>query len=143
MPLVVDFDNPHLPANSALTGQYPSGVIDWGEKVWMVAPPEGKMSTFSLRTAQGVDHHAEFRFENPRMLVRMEIYNSSDKDVDVTVAAPEAREVTFSLKPGELRRMRTGWVDRVSAVRFDSAELSALRFDNIGYSLYLLGRVDR
>lgn len=143
VPLVVDFDNPHLAANSVLAGQYPSGVIDWGEAEWMIAPPAGKMSTFSLRTAQAAEHHAEFHFANLRMLVRMEIYNSSDKEVDVTISAPEAREVTFSLKPGELRRVRPGWVDRVSAVGFDSSELPALRFDNIGYSLYLLGRVDR
>ncbi len=32
MPLVVDFDNPHVGANVTLQGQYPSGVIDWGEE---------------------------------------------------------------------------------------------------------------
>lgn len=135
--LIVDFDNPHLPADSALNGKYPTGVIDWGSAAWTVAPPEGKMSTFSLRTAQPAERQAQFQFESPRMLVRLDVYNSSDKAVELTISAPEMREVTFSLQPGELRRLRTGWTDRVSAVKFDASALSALRFDNIGYSPYL------
>ncbi|HVT93120.1 MAG TPA: hypothetical protein VHD76_09785 [Bryobacteraceae bacterium] len=140
VPGKVDFDNPHLAAGSALRGQYPSGVIDWGESAWEVAGPEGKMSTFSIRAAQAAGNHAEFKFANPRMLVWIEAYNSSEKEVELTISSPEMRELTVSLKAGELRRIRTQWTERVSVTRLDSPNLSALRFDNIGYSLYLLGQ---
>jgi hypothetical protein len=51
--------------------------------------------------------------------------------------APEMREVTFRLKAGELQRIKIGWADRAWVVYLESASLSALRFDNMGYSPYL------
>ncbi len=51
VPLLVDFDNPHVGAGVLLRGQYPSGVIDWGQEEWEVYPPGGRMATFSIGTA--------------------------------------------------------------------------------------------
>src|SRR5438270_575204 len=34
VPLIVDFDNPRVGADTPLKGQYLSGVIDWGEGRW-------------------------------------------------------------------------------------------------------------
>jgi hypothetical protein len=47
------------------------------------------------------------------------------------------REVTFSLKAGQLQRIKTGWMNRASVIYLESEALSALRFDNLGYSPYL------
>jgi hypothetical protein len=43
------------------------------------------------------------------------------------------REISFSLKPGELRRLRTGWRDTSSYVVFDLKNGDGLRFDNLAY----------
>ena len=43
------------------------------------------------------------------------------------------RESSFSVKPGELRRLRTGWRDASSSVVFDLKNGEGLRFDNLAY----------
>jgi hypothetical protein len=51
----------------------------------------------------------------------------------VTIRCPELREVTFIIKPGELRRLRTGWQDPASRVSFDFKNGEGLQFDNLAY----------
>jgi len=142
VPLIVDFDNPHVGANVKLRGEYPSGVIDWGEEQWKVCPPAGRMSTFSLGAVETNATEGQFRFFYPRVLMRLDVYNPLAQDVQLTLRAPEMREVTFSLKAGQLQRIKTGWINRASVVYFESDSLSALRFDNLGYSSYFRGKTD-
>jgi hypothetical protein len=137
VPLTVDFDNPHVGANVKLRGEYPSGVIDWGEGEWKVCPPAGRMSTFSLGAAETNARKGQFRFFYPRILMRLDVYNPLPQDVTLTLRAPEMREVTFNLKAGQLQRIKTAWVNRASVIYLESESLSALRFDNLGYSPYI------
>jgi len=137
VPSIVNFDNPHVGARVLLQGQYPSGEIDWGENAWMVYPPHKLMSSFSLGTAASDAISADMQFPAPRSLIRLDVYNPTDKDVVLTLRAPEMREVVFHLKPGTLQRIRTGWKVRASKVSFESSDLGSLRFDNIAYSAYL------
>jgi hypothetical protein len=137
VPSIVDFDNPHVGARVRLQGQYPSGVIDWGETDWMVFPPHERMSTFSLGTAAPDATVAELQFPTPRSLMRMDVYNPTTKEVVLTLRAPEMREIVFHLKPGALQRVRTGWQIRASKIRFESPDLGSLRFDNLAYSARL------
>jgi hypothetical protein len=141
VPLFVDFDNPHVGANVPLRGEYPSGVINWGEGVWKVCPPDGRMSTFSLCTAQPKVEIARFRFFFERILLGADVYNATDKDITLTIRSPQLREVVFTLKAGQLQRIKTGWRDRVTNVSLEAENLSSLRFDNLEYSPYLAGRV--
>ena len=134
VPSIVDFDNPHVGANVVLQGQYPSGVIDWGTESWKVCAPAGRMSTFSLCAADAKATKAQFRFFYPRVLMRLDVYNPLNRDVTLTIRAPEMRERTFELKAGQLQRLGTGWVDRASEVSLESEGLAALRFDNLAYS---------
>lgn len=137
VPQIIDFDNPHIGADLPLSGQYPSGVVDWGEHQWKVCPPLGRMSTFSLCADDPKAAEAQFQFAFPRVMMRADVYNPTDHEVVLTLRAPEMREVTFHLKPGQLTRVRTGWRDRASKVSFEADRLSDLRFDNIAYSSYL------
>ena len=138
VPLTVNFDNPHLGANVALRGQYPSGVIDWGDGQWKVCAPRGRMSTFSL-CAAGQAMKAQFRFAYDRILLRLDVYNSMNTESRLKIHSPEASEVEVTLKPHELRRVKTGWVDRVSSVALESESLPSLLFDNVGYAPYIWG----
>ncbi len=138
IPLVVDFDNPHVGANVALRGQYPSGVIDWGRNQWKVCAPQGRMSTFSL-CAAGPDKKAQFHFAYERMLMRLDVYNPLSTDAKVTIHAPETHDVTFTVKAHQLKRVKTGWTDRISSVTLESDVLPSLLFDNLAYSPYLWG----
>src|ERR1700691_1983657 len=136
IPSIVDFDNPHVGANVGLDGQYPTGVIDWGTSAWKVCAPAGRMSTFSLCAANAQGATAGFGFYYPRILMRLDVYNPLDHDVTLTIRAPEMRERTFTVKAGQLQRIRTGWVNQVSRVSLESDGLAALRFDNLAYSSY-------
>jgi hypothetical protein len=51
----------------------------------------------------------------------------------VTVRSPEVREMSFTIKAKELRRLRTGWRDPSSQVSFDITNGEKLRFDNLAY----------
>jgi hypothetical protein len=130
-PSYITFDDPHLPAGTSLLGQYPSGVIDWGKGDWQIGTPYGKFATFTLALADPKAREAGFRFYTPHIFAGVDIYNDGDGDATVTIRSPEVREVSLTIKPKELRRLRTGWRDPISQVSFDFANGQALRFDNL------------
>jgi hypothetical protein len=76
-------------------------------------------------------------------LLRFDVYNQTNREITLTLRAPEMREITFHLKPDQLQRIKTGWLDRASMVSIESDSLTSLRFDNLGYSPYLWGNVYR
>ena len=132
-PRLITFDDPHLPARSVLTGQYPSGVIDWGRGAWQIGTPLGKFGTFTLVPADLRTEQAEFRFYAPRVFVGIDVYNDGDADAIVTVRSAETGEVAYTVKAKELRRLRTGWHAASSGVTFAFRNVAGLRFDNLAY----------
>jgi hypothetical protein len=48
----------------------------------------------------------------------VDVYNDGDSDATLTIRSPEIREVSYTIKPRELRRLRTGWRDTSSKVIF-------------------------
>ena len=134
-PLYVTFDDPHLPAGTVLEGQYPSGVIDWGAGNWRIHVPNGKFGSFNLALADPAASSVQFQFWSPRIFVGVDVYNGGTAEATVTVHSPEIREVTFTIKPGELRRLRTAWRDPSSSVIFDLKNGKGLQFDNLAYRL--------
>jgi hypothetical protein len=132
-PSIVTFDDPHIAAGTTLTGTYPGGVIDWGPGAWQIGAPSGKFGTFTLALSSPAPERTAFRFVDPVVFVGMDAYNGGESDATITVSSPETREATFVLKPGELRRIRTGWRDPSSRVDFAIPNGEAIRFDNLAY----------
>jgi hypothetical protein len=132
-PSYITFDDPHLPAGTLLSGQYPSGVIDWGEDEWQIGTPYGKFGTFTLALADPEAQHAQFHFYTPHIFEGLDVYNGGDADATVLIRSPEIREISFTIKPKELRRLRTEWRDTSSQVFFDITNGQTLRFDNLAY----------
>ncbi len=132
-PSWITFDDPHLPAKTALVGQYPSGVIDWGRGEWQIGTPFGKFGTFTLALSNPKAAQAEFRFYAPRIFAGVDVYNDADANATVTVRSPETGEVSYTIKPKELRRLRTGWLAASSKVSFAFTNGPGLRFDNLAY----------
>jgi hypothetical protein len=132
-PRYVSFDDPHLLAGTVLQGQYPSGVIDWGDGRWRINVPEGGFGTFNLALVASRATTAEFRFCWPRIFVGVDVYNGGASDATITVHSPEIREISFTIKPGQLQRLRTGWRDVSSSVIFELENGEGLRFDNLAY----------
>ncbi len=132
-PSYITFDDPHLAAGTALVGQYPSGLIDWGKDEWAIGTPSGKFGTFTLVHEDSQGSRAGFRFAMPLIFVGVDIYNGGDHDAKVIVRSLENREVSFTIKAKELQRVRTGWRDTSSRVEFTFPNAQPLRFDNLAY----------
>jgi hypothetical protein len=132
-PSWITFDDPHLPAGTALAGQYPFGVIDWGRGAWQIGTPFGRFGTFTLVLSDPKTAQAEFSFYAPRIFAGVDVYNDDDADATMTVRSPETREVSYTIKPKELRRLRTGWLAASSRVSFAFTNGQGLRFDNLAY----------
>jgi hypothetical protein len=131
-PVLVTFDDPHLPASTSLSGGYPSNLFDWGAGVWTIAAPFGKFGTFHLALANAAEH-AEFRLLAPRVFLGIDIYNDGPADATVAISSPETQKVSLTLKAGELRRLRTAWQIPSSKIIFDVTNSQALHFDNLAY----------
>jgi hypothetical protein len=132
-PSYITFDDPHLAAGTPLVGQYPSGVVDWGDGGWQIGTPLGKFGTFTLAVSDPSTAEAAFAFYAPHIFAGIDVYNDSDHDATVTVRSPETREQSFTIKPKELRRLRTGWRDPSTSVEFAFTNGQGLRFDNLAY----------
>jgi hypothetical protein len=142
-PSLITFDDPHLPARTPLVGQYPSGVIDWGHGEWQIGTPFEKFGTFTLALSDAKAEHAEFSFYAPRIFAGIDAYNDGDTDATITVRSAtvqsavvrpgETREISYTIKPKELRRLRTGWLEPSSKVSFAFGNGQGLRFDNLAY----------
>ena len=98
-----------------------------------IGTPYGKFGTFTLALADPKAQQAAFEFSSPRIFAGLDVYNDGDSDATVTVRSPEVREMAFTIKPKELRRLRTGWRDPSSQVSFDITNGEKLRFDNLAY----------
>jgi hypothetical protein len=131
----ITFDDPHLPAGTPLSGQYPSGIIDWGAagSAWRIGTPLGKFGTFTLALADAKLPEAQFRLAAPLIFAGLDIYNDGDVEATVKIRSPECREQSFTLRPKELRSIRTGWREVSTAVEFVFSNGEGLRFDNLAY----------
>jgi hypothetical protein len=132
-PSYVTFDDPHFPAGTPLLGQYPSGVIDWGTGQWAIGVPSGKFGTFTLVLANPKSGREELSFYAPKIFAGIDVYNSSTEDSTLTFHSPETPQVSFRIKPGEIRRVRTGWRDPSSKIVVEMIHGEGLRFDNLAY----------
>jgi hypothetical protein len=119
-----------------LSGQYPSGVIDWGNGEWEIGAPYGKFGTFTLALQDPKAKHAEFYFPVPYVFAGLDVYNGGGTAVTITIRSPEVRDVSFTIKPKELRRLKTEWRDASSQVSFDIVNGEDLRFDNLSYNIF-------
>ena len=130
VPELVTFDDPHEAAGTKLVGEYPSGVIDWGNGEWEIATPVGKFGTFNLKM---VGARGAFKFYAPRVFAGVDVYNDGDEDAMVRIRSAEGGEVSYRIKAKELRRVRTGWTGASSGVVFAVERGEGLRFDNLAW----------
>jgi hypothetical protein len=130
---LVTFDDPHEAAGTVLKGEYPAGVIDWGEGAWKIGVPAGGFGTFNLELSDARASSAGFRFYWPRVFAGIDVYNDGASEAVVTVRSPQMPEVSFTVKPGQTRRVRTEWRDASSKVIFEFKNGEGLRFDNLAW----------
>jgi len=130
----VTFDDPHLAVGTLIEGPYPTALVDWGRGQWRIHAPGGGFATFNLALARAGAGRAEFRFSSPRIFAGIDLYNGGSSEATVVVSSPEIREISFTVKAGELRRLRTQWRDPSTKVVFEFAKGEDLSFDNLAYA---------
>jgi hypothetical protein len=130
---IVTFDDPHLTAGTVLDGFYPSAPIAWGDSQWMIAVPGGKFGTFHVVLKDQNSDNANIWFSAPQIFAGIDIYNGGSSDALVNMSSPETRAISVTLKPGELKRVRTAWRDASSVVNFRFLHGEALHFDNLAW----------
>jgi hypothetical protein len=136
----ITFDDPHRSAFSPLIGQYPAGQINWSpvnsdKAEWMIHPPAGKFGTFNLSLQDPAQTHASFAFPIKLIFAGIDTYNGGVKTATIRLRSPQTREQSYTLQPGQLVRIRTGWHDASSAVEFEFENGEGLQFDNLAYEV--------
>jgi hypothetical protein len=129
----VTFDVPHLGAGARLANHYPAGVMHWDSSDWQIGVPQGKFGTFTLLLADRKISHAAFHFDGAQIFAGLDVYNAGDSDATVAFTATAVAEKRFTIKPKELRRLRTDWRQSTSDVSLDFANGEGLAFDNLAY----------
>jgi hypothetical protein len=76
----------------------------------------------------------EFRFAAPRIFAGVDVYNGGETDATLAIRSDEAGDASWTIKPKELIRIRTGWRTPSSTVTFNVTNNNAVRFDNLAYS---------
>ena len=130
----VTFDDPHRAVGTVLNGPDPAGIVEWPANQWEIGTPEGKFPTFHVLLKDRTAKSAEFQLSPHRIFLGFDVYNEGSKDATIELRSPELRELTVTVKAGELRRFRTGWRDPSSQVLFRFENGQGLRFDNLAFS---------
>jgi len=129
----VTFDDPHLAAGARLPSHYPASLMNWDSREWQIGVPQGKFGTFTLLLADNRSSHATFHFNGAQIFAGLDVYNAGESDATVTFCATALAEKRFTIKPKELRRIRTDWREPKSDVSLDIANGEGLVFDNLAY----------
>lgn len=126
----VDFND--LPGTDGpLNGQYPTGVIDWGDGQWSHTGPSGAFTTNSLLFAFSWQTNVTFTFLAPRRLTSLNAYNAGTQDTTVTVSCARQPNKLMVVPAGQVRPIETGWTDTCTRVTLRSNNGQATRFDDL------------
>jgi hypothetical protein len=115
--------------NQALTGQYPSGLIDWGSGKWYHSAPWGKLTTKSVSFAGSSAKSATFKFVSPRKLVSVQAYNGGGSSSTVSLSCSGQPKKSVTLSPGQLVTISTGWIGACTTVTVASSNGWDTNFD--------------
>jgi len=122
-----DLANPNRP----FSGQYPSGVIDWGTNAWYLSGPFGDFRTQSVGFNGSGPISATLRILNGQRLVSVDAYNGGSGPSTLTVACAGQPTLTVSLGAGQSTTLRPGWSAACANVTIGSSNGWNTNFDNL------------
>ena len=97
--------------------------------------PGGSFGTFNLVAAHPEAEHLQFAFHSPRIFTGVDISNDSGKPATISIHAQGQNDVSVTVQPGQLRRVRTGWREPDTDIGLDLKNGAGLKFDNLAYRL--------
>ena len=127
----VTFDDLTSP-NRALTGQYPTGVIDWGSAgTWWLSGPWGQFTTNSISFNGASATSASFSFINPQRLLQLDAFNGGGGASTVSLSCTGQPTVSRSVAANTRLTIATGWSGTCTTVTVGSSNGWNTNFDNL------------
>lgn len=127
------FDASPHPAIGPFSGQYPTGVINWGTNVWYYSGPYAQLPTNSVSFNGAGPTSAPFTFVSPRTLVSVDADNGSGAAATVTLACAGHTTVSVSVPANSIRTIATGWTTSCSTVTVGASNGWDTNLDNVVY----------
>jgi len=121
--------NDLTPANRVLSGQYPTGVIDWGTNQWYLSGPYGQFSTNSVGFNGPSRFSGPITILNGRSLTSVQAFNGGGLTT-VTLTCGSVQSVT-TIQPSTLVTISPGFVSGCAAITFASSNGWDTNFDNL------------
>jgi hypothetical protein len=119
------------PANRALSGQYPTGVINWGSGTsWYLSEPWGVFTTQSISFTSGRTS-ASFTFISNAGLASLQAYNGGSSNSTVTISCAGQPNVQAIVAAGTVATINTGWDTPCSTVTLASTNGWNTNFDDL------------
>src|SRR5215472_10388981 len=122
-----DLSNPGRP----LSGQYPSGVIDWGTNNWFLSGPYGLFTTNSIGFNGRGPTSETFTYLTPTRTIQIDAFNGGSASTTVTLSCDGAQANQVTLSPRQLQTIPMGWIGTCTHVTIVSTNGWATNFDNI------------
>jgi hypothetical protein len=126
----VTFDDLQSP-NRPLNGQYPSGLIDWGQGSWYLSGPVRKFTTNSVSYNGPGPTSRSFSFVGAHRLVSLDAYNDGNTSTTLTISCQGQPTVTATLAAGQTATISTGWSNSCNTVAIASSNGWITNFDNL------------
>jgi hypothetical protein len=122
-----DLPNP----GRALTGQYPSGTIDWGGGAWYLSGPYDKFTGKSVSFNGEGPTSGTFSFVAPHQLVQLDADNGGDGSATVTLTCDGQNTQSVDLGAHQTTTIKTGWTSACSNVTVTSSNGWYTNFTNL------------
>jgi Domain of unknown function (DUF4082)/Bacterial Ig domain/Purple acid Phosphatase, N-terminal domain/Fibronectin type III domain len=127
---IVTFDD-LTNVNAPLTGQYPTGLINWGSSGWFLSGPWGQFTTNSISFASPGVTTATFSFLASRQLLQLDAYNGGTANTTITLSCTGQPNKQAILLVGQVATIATGWTGTCSSVTISSTNGWDTNFDNL------------
>jgi hypothetical protein len=124
-----DIQNQDL--NSPLEGQYPAGVIDWGDGAWYLSGPWQAINSNSVSFNGDGISNASFNFLSPHQLVRLDAYNGDTDPSTLTLSCAGQTDKRVQLNGNEMRTIDTGWNGTCASVGISTSNGWQVNFKNL------------
>jgi hypothetical protein len=129
-PVTVRFDDLPSP-NRALTGAYPSGLIDWAGGSWYLSGAYDHFASNSISFNGPGPRSASFTLLGAHRLLSLDADNGGTTSSAITLRCGGQPDRRVRLSPGQTMAIQTGWTGACQRVTIDSSNGWYVNFDNL------------
>jgi hypothetical protein len=123
-----DLANP----DRVLTGQYPTGIINWGTgSSWYLSGPWQLFTTKSISFNGSAQTSGSFSFVAAYRLVSLQAYNGGTGSTTVTLSCPGQTSAQQAVAAGAVATISTGWTAACTPVTISNTNGWNTNFDNL------------